>query len=53
MQSLYDILKSVQAQKIHQWADGSDCQFNALANAVLEGLHLWPFALDIVRLLGK
>lgn len=35
-----------------RWARGNGCQIDSLAAAVLEGIELWPFALEILRILG-
>ena len=36
-----------------RWARGNACQIDSLAAAALEGLELWPYALDILRILGR
>jgi len=51
-QQLHDILEATDSSQIQRWARGNGCQIEALAEAVLEGLELWPFVLDILKLLS-
>ena len=34
------------------WAHGNPCHVEPLAEAVLEGLELWPYVIDLLRLFG-
>ena len=49
MQRLFNCTNDVDCSELKLWAEGNGCQIEALAIAVLEGLQLWPFSLDILR----
>ena len=36
---------------LQSWARNNPCQINPLAAAVVEGLEIWPVALDLLRIL--
>ncbi|KAK0509858.1 hypothetical protein JMJ35_007252 [Cladonia borealis] len=53
LQRLHDVLQRIDNQRLLlRWARGNACQIDSLAAAVLEGLELWPNALDILRILA-
>ncbi|KAL9127167.1 MAG: hypothetical protein Q9217_003900 [Psora testacea] len=51
LKRLHDLLHTADNRLLQRWARGNECQIEPLAEAVLEGLDLWPYTLDILSTL--
>ena len=51
-QKLFDILQNFDTSLLQLWARSNPCQIDYLATIVLEALELWPFTIDILRMMG-
>ena len=50
-QRLHDILQNADSYLLNSWARDNPCQVDSLAVAILEGLELWPFTINILSIL--
>ncbi|KAL2042947.1 hypothetical protein N7G274_004005 [Stereocaulon virgatum] len=52
LQRLHDLLQHVDACLLQRWARANACRIDCLAATILEGLELWPYALEILGILA-
>ncbi|CAF9903873.1 MAG: hypothetical protein ALECFALPRED_003021 [Alectoria fallacina] len=53
LKKLHDILQNVDTGLLQLWARGNPCQIDAIAVIVLEALELWPFTLDVLKIMAS
>ncbi|KAK4693469.1 hypothetical protein P7C71_g3944, partial [Lecanoromycetidae sp. Uapishka_2] len=54
LKGLHKILQDADPHQLQlqRWGRANGCKIDSLAGVTLDGLELWPYALDILRILG-
>ena len=46
------MLRTSSSNDVRRWASGNCCQIDALVAAVIDGLPLWPYTIEVVERLA-